>query len=92
MHTDYGNLKVVLSWMALFFADSARQDLLRFSSSFHIFSLGPFGVRWCGVRWLVFAGRVEDEIRPQWVAQRLRLPGALVVEPVDQSTTQEFPM
>ena len=30
-----------------------------------------------------FSGRVEDEIRPQWVAQGLRLPGALVVELVD---------
>ena len=44
------------------------------------------------VRWLVFAGRVEDEIRLQWVARGLRLPRELVIEPVDPGTTQEFPM
>ena len=38
------------------------------------------------VWWLVFAGQVEDEIRPQWVAQGLRIPGALVVELVGQDT------
>ena len=44
------------------------------------------------VRWLVFVGRVEGETRLQWVAWVLKLLGALVVELVDQDTTQEFPM
>ena len=42
------------------------------------------------VWWLVFASQVEDEIRPQWVARGLRLPRALVVELVDQDTTQKI--
>ena len=45
--TDYRNLREVLIWMALFFIDGTRQDLLRFSVSFRFFSTGPFG--WGGV-------------------------------------------
>ena len=63
MRMDNWNLRVVLSWMALFFADGARRDLSRFSNSFCIISPGPFsgGAVWVRVRWLVFAGWVEDE-------------------------------
>ena len=45
---DYGNIKEVLSWVALFFVDGARQDLSRFNNSFHIFSPVPFWVGRCG--------------------------------------------
>ena len=92
MCVDYGNLGAVLSWMALFFTDDARQDLLRFSGSFlHSFRQTFLGeaVR---VQSLVFAGRMDDESQPQWVARGLRLPRELVVEMVDQDTTREFPM
>ena len=44
MRMDYWNLREVLSWMAMFFINGERRDLSRFSGSFHIFSLGPFGV------------------------------------------------
>ena len=90
MHTDYRDLREFLSWMALFFIDGARWDLSRFSCIFHSFSLGPFGV---GAGVVVgFASRVEDEIRPQWIAWVLRLPRELKVGPVDQRTTQESPL
>ena len=46
---NYGNLRAVLSWMALFFANSARRDLSRFSDIFHIFSPGTFWVGGAGV-------------------------------------------
>ena len=49
----------------------------------------PFlgGVVWVWVRWLVFAGQVEDDIRAQWVAWGLRLLGALEVGTVGRGTT-----
>ena len=39
----------------------------------------PFlgGAVWVLVRWLVFAGWVEDEIQPKWVVWGLRLPGGI---------------
>ena len=48
MYTDHGNIREVLSCMALFFIDDVRQDLSRFSGSFHVFSLGPFWLGRCG--------------------------------------------
>ena len=43
---------------------------------------------WGGVGAVVgFCGTGGDEIRPQWVAWGLILPGALAVGPVDQGTT-----
>ena len=41
------------------------------------------GAVWVQVWWLVFAGQVEDEIRPQWVAHGLILPRELAVGRVD---------
>ena len=49
MHADYGNLGAFLSWMALFFTDDARQDLLRLNTSFCIFPLALFGWGGAGV-------------------------------------------
>ena len=50
IHANYRNLRAVLNWMAMFFADGTRWDLSRFSGSFHIFSPGPFWVGWCRCR------------------------------------------
>ena len=77
--------------MALFFVDDAISYVSRLNSSFHRFFPWTFLGGTVRVWWLVFAGWVEDETQPQWVAQGLRLPGELVVELVDQGTTKEFP-
>ena len=61
--------------------------------AFTFFPLALFGWGGVGAGAVVgFTGRVEGETRSQWVARGLRLPGALVLDLVDQDTTQEFPM
>ena len=50
------------------------------------------GVVWVWAQWLVFAGRVEDEIRPQWVEQGSTQLVASKVGKVDQGTTWESPV
>ena len=92
MHADHWNTRAVLSWMALFFTDGARQGLSRLYGSFHILVPGPFWVGWYGCGgWFLWAGWMM-RLDHNGLHRGLRLPGALVVELVDQDTTWEFPI
>ena len=58
MCTEHGNLREVLSLMALLIIDGVRWDLSGFSFLFRVFSPGPFWVGWGrygGSGWFLWA-------------------------------------
>ena len=44
VHTDHGDFRTILSWMALLLADGTRWDLSWFYGGFGVLSPSPFGL------------------------------------------------